>query len=64
MGQNELRAVIMQDTVLQPSNDQWNLKLKTLFPLAFLKMEYLGVNLTNDLYEENYKTDKKRKKSV
>lgn len=65
MDQNELRAVIiLQDTVLQPSNDKWNLKLKTLFPLAFLKMKYLGVNLTNDLYEENYKTDKKRNKSV
>lgn len=65
MDQNELRAVIiLQDTVLQPSNDKWNLKLKTLFPLTFLKMKYLGVNLTKDCYEENYKTDKKRNKSV
>lgn len=36
---------------------QVRVKLKALFTLALLKRKYLGVNLTKDLYEENYKTD-------
>ena len=46
------------------SNEQLEFEIKNiiLFTLAPPKMKYLGINLTKyvqDLYEKNYKTDKR-----